>query len=493
MIDTFFPKGGRLHSQRGDTLIEVVISALLTGLIVVAVLTGFNETNKVSQDERSHNQASVLAAQSQEQLRSDPASTLDTLASTPHEYNQAVGGTTYKIKQSAEFVNGSSEVASCTNSKNEAEASKYVEVTSSVDWHALEAVNRSPVTQSSIITPPDGSGLEVDVTNLASPEEGVPGVTVLSGGVETTTGSKGCVIYAGIPATTANIEAYKKNYVTPGGEHKVVAKEISIAPNVTTHYHVNLAEGGKIKAEFRYKGAAAEGDTFVAFNNKMGVAPEFEVGSPRISYNSEGEYEAETGSVNGTTEGYAHEATTAVDSSYYGHGDLFPFTTAWTVYAGDCTENNPLKDKVSPGEAIVPAGGEPLKPAKVPMSYVTLDLYSSNGTGTPTKETTPQEVKITNLSCTDQSPEQGAVNAIKANYEHRQMTNTEGHLTVPYQPFGRFEICLAYNNSSTHRTYVDEYETNTEEGTTLENVYAGSSKSNLPWKIATTSNTTVKC
>ena len=32
------------------------------------------------------------------------------------------------------------------------------------------------MTQSSVITPPDGSGLEVDVTNLDSPEEGVPGV-----------------------------------------------------------------------------------------------------------------------------------------------------------------------------------------------------------------------------------------------------------------------------------------------------------------------------
>ena len=88
-------------SDAGDTLIEVIISALLTGLIVVAVFTGFNESNKVSQDERAHNQASVLAAQSQEQLRSDPASALDTLASSPHEYTQTVGGTTYKITQSA--------------------------------------------------------------------------------------------------------------------------------------------------------------------------------------------------------------------------------------------------------------------------------------------------------------------------------------------------------------------------------------------------------
>src|ERR1700677_732327 len=144
-----------LGSERGDTLIEVVISALLT------VLTGFNETNRVSQDERAHDQASVLAAQSQEQLRSDPASSLDVLESTPHSYTQTVGGTTYTITQSAKFVNGVEGTVGCSNTKSE--EGKYVAVTSSVDWHALEVAKRAPVSQSSVITPPDGSGLEVDI------------------------------------------------------------------------------------------------------------------------------------------------------------------------------------------------------------------------------------------------------------------------------------------------------------------------------------------
>src|ERR1700677_3628759 len=128
-----------LGSERGDTLIEVVISALLTGLIVAA----------------------VLAAQSQEQLRSDPASSLDVLESTPHSYTQTVGGTTYTITQSAKFVNGVEGTVGCSNTKSE--EGKYVAVTSSVDWHALEVAKRAPVSQSSVITPPDGSGLEVDI------------------------------------------------------------------------------------------------------------------------------------------------------------------------------------------------------------------------------------------------------------------------------------------------------------------------------------------
>ena len=70
---------------------------------------------------------------------------------------------------------------------------------------------------------------------------------MFSGGVETKTGEKGCVIYAGIPATTANVEASRPGYVTPNGEHKVIAKEVSIAPNITTHYPHHLGHAGRIK------------------------------------------------------------------------------------------------------------------------------------------------------------------------------------------------------------------------------------------------------
>jgi Tfp pilus assembly protein PilV len=501
MLATFFSRPprpepqGRVHdarsamtSQAGDTLIEVVISALLVGLIVVAVLTGFNEADKTSQDERAHDQASVLAAQSQEQLRSDPAPALDALAATPHEYTQAAGGTTYTITQSAAFVNGSGESAGCANSKNETETSKYIEVTSSVNWTAL-GKKRLPVTQSSVITPPDGSGLEVDVTNLGSPEQPVSGVTVVADGTTTTTGSKGCVIYTGIPATTTNVEAFRLGYVTPSGEHKVVANEISIAPNIITHYHIYLNVGGTITATFAHKGAAAKGDTFVAFNNRMGVNPEFEVGSTRFAFDSAEEYEALTGT---TTEGYAETATSPVKSPSYPTGDLFPFTSAWTVYAGDCTENNPAKagvPPVPPGEAIVPVGGN--AKATVPTSYDTLNLYMGSSGTTPVS--TPQEVKITNLSCEKQTPPEVPDNAIKSNYEHRQMTNSEGHLEVPYQPFGEFEICVAYNpTSGTHGTYKATYKNTTETGTTLEPIHVGAGV-NTGWTATSTGTTTSKC
>ena len=91
----------------------------------------------------------------------------------------------------------------------------------------------------------------------------------------------------------------------------------------------------------------------------------------------------------------------------------------------------------------------------VPTSKVTLNLYKSSSTE---PETTQQEVKITNLSCTKASPAQVADNAVKSHYEHYQTTSTTGHLEIPYQPFGEFEICLAYNNgTTTHSKYTTKY------------------------------------
>jgi hypothetical protein len=485
---------------------EVLISTLLVGLIVVATFSGFSATNRVSQDERAHDQATVLAAQSQEQLRSDPATTLNALASSAHEYTQTVGGTVYTITQSAKLVNGSGTATSCSNTKSEHEASNYLSVTTSVTWATLKARNRSAVTQSSVITPPDGSGLEVDITNQNSPEEGISNVSVLSSGGTATTGTNGCVIYTGIPATTANIEAYKPGFVTPSGEHKVIAKEISIAPNITTHYHIYLGEGGRITAAFKHEskstyknGSVVEtvkGDTFVAFNNKMGVTPEFEVGSPKIEYPSEAEYEALTGT---TTGGYAAEATTAALSPAYTKGNLFPFTNAWTVYAGDCTENNPKNfiPGATPGNAIVQPGEN--EKTSVPTSYVTLNLYKGSSPSITEKETTAQEVKITNLSCKNQSPQQVANNATKSNYEHRQNTTNEGHLEVPFQPFGKFELCLAYNNTSTgaHRIYKEAspsptYENKSETGTILPSIFAGGTGASTGWTVTST-GTPSKC
>jgi Tfp pilus assembly protein PilV len=475
MIDTFLSRLPRPASDDGFMLIEVMISAMLVGLIVVATFNGFDVVNRVSADQRHHDQAAVLASQSQEQLRSDPASALDTLESIPHTYTRAVEGTTFTITQEAKPVSASGQSTGCSFNETSAQTGAYIQITSSVTWPQLAATSRLIVKQSSLITPPTGSDLEVDVNNGASIPAGVPGVTASakfipaeSSGFDTiegTTGSAGCVVLTGIQATNATVAiAEKPGFVTPNGTLKVPTKEVTIAPNITTHYPVTYNEAGKITAEFTYKGETTlagkpvQSDTFVAYNVKIPAEPKFEVGAPEnnfeyIEVSGEEEYKA-------LTTIFSTLATTPHGAKFTG-GDLFPFSEKWQVYAGDCPANSvesvtATTEKIANPTVVVEPGHNPT--VKVPLSYVTLNVKKGSAAKPSAFETTTYPVTITDASCASAAVPN---NAFAANLKHAQSTSTEGHLSSPFQPFGKYELCLAVNKK---RLYRASYENTTVNG-----------------------------
>ena len=486
------PTRPRVGSQDGFLLIEVIVSALLVALIVIATFTGFDVTNRVAADQRYHGQAAVLAAQSQEQLRTDAAETLNELQITPHVYKQTVGGTTYTITEKVYFINDTQKSSGCSAVGGGASKSHgdYVEIVSSVTWPQLVKAKRPAVSQFSYITPPTGSALEVDVTNGGTPELPVEGVTAKVNTAEAVTGASGCLIFGGIPSTTASLEVYKVGYVTKGGEFNVVAKEVSVAPNVIIHYPVILAEAGKITAEFTYKGKSTyeyknskgenivepvTGDTFVVHNAEMGVAPEFEVGSTAGAFNKEFEWEV----ANGT---YAATATTPAEPTHYPKGNLFPLKGSWGVYAGDCPENDALnstekikeEEKIKDGESVVTPGGN-IKTA-VSMSRDKLAIWkgkeASKNEGL-TEESFP--VKIMNVACEKVEPDnEPLLNVVRKTETLTGKQETEkkwglGLLPHPFQPFGGpYTLCLY--NAAAKRQYTATYENNYTESPTI-NIY----------------------
>jgi Tfp pilus assembly protein PilV len=462
----------RPASQDGFLLIEVIVSALLVAIIAIATFTGLDVANRSTADSRLHDEAAVLAAQSQEQLRTDPSNVLAALQTAPYIYKQTVGasllagrevaGTTFTIKQEAAFVNDKEPTASCeaAGSKQSNQTGNYLRITSSVTWPQLGT--RKPVRESSIITPPTGSALEVDVGNAPTPTAGVGGVTAIatytavgsgsSGSLEATTSEAGCLVFGGIPATSAVVEIPEKTgYVTIGGELQIAPKEEAIAPNITTHYHVTFNAGGRIEAHFTYNGTQAEyqgkhptGDTFVVANPKMPLLPQFELGSTSLAYEKVGEerYVAATGSYNETAQTPA--------GLKYPAGDLFPFLAypaepEWSAYAGDCGENEPFalsKGEVKPGKGTV----SPSQPTviEVPLSYVKLELYQGYFTkpGSPSEQ--PFAVSITNPKCAGVTPNNAAA-AVTTKHSQKTITGKAfSQLEFPFQPFGSFELCL-YN------------------------------------------------
>jgi Tfp pilus assembly protein PilV len=454
-------------SEDGFMLLEVLMSAFIVGLIVVGTLSGFTVANSTSGDQRRHDQAAVLAAESQEQLRSDPANALEALQNTPHTYTQTLNKTVYTISESAKFINNTTQAATCT-APGEAskQNSSYLQVTSVVTWTATNSTYPK-VEQSSVITPPTGSALEVDAVNGASPEVGVPGVlaSIEYTGVESTepttiegtTGTLGCVVFGAIPATSAIVNVKPPlGYVTPSDTFKIPTDAATLAPNLTTHKEYTVNQGGAIKGEFTYKGTPVDGETFVAFNAKL-AAPQFVLASTSYNYESGGEerYTPLAGT-------QALTATSPIHTNYP-TGNIFPWSEKYFVYAGDCIKNSVKEttnpENLKPEEILVEPGKT--VPVKIPLSLVSLTVDSGKSSASPgTIVTEALSVRITNTACKEPTPN----DATASLYIHEQKLSS-GHLEDPYQPFGGpFSLCV-YSGTK-KKNYTVTYTNEKQEGAT---------------------------
>jgi Tfp pilus assembly protein PilV len=463
----------RAPEESGFMLIEVIVSALIVAFIVIATFNGFDAASKATANQRWQSEAELLAAQSQEQLRTEPATALDALESKSHVYTKEVNGTPFSITQEAKSVNAKATGTGCNGTETSKENGANIEIASSVSWPILAQEKRAALKEVSIITPPTGSSLEVNVTNGATtPVSGVTAIATFlpTGGggfqkAEGTTNSTGCVVLSGLNTTLATVEIPEKaNFVTTSGKLQYPPKTISIAPNITTQDGVSYAEGGKITAQFTYEGVEKlwegkeiKSETFVVANGSIPAAPQWEEGSTafKIQGTGEEEYEALTGT-------YAETAATAT-ATKYAFGDLFPFAAPWAVYAGDCPANKPASGYEASGNPLVTQGGNTL--VKVPLSRTEVSIWkgsSSANKGSPENERLGP-VTITNTGC--KSYETPA-NASGLAWIHEQtQTSLTGHLEEPFQPFGAFTLCMVDKKLAKPKTFTVSYTNSTATGT----------------------------
>ena len=135
--------------------------------------------------------------------------------------------------------------------------------------------------------------------------------------------------------------------MTPSGALKVPTKELTIAPNITTHYPVQYAEAGRIDARYTYKGETSwggkevVGDTFVAANGGLGVKPEYEVRRHRLRIRSR-DRKKSCYAAKAPSPAPAPTATTIASTAAGSKYPLapVPLQRGWEVFAGDCPANN---------------------------------------------------------------------------------------------------------------------------------------------------------
>jgi len=270
----------RLRAERGDTLIEVIIGALLVALIATATLGGFADIGHLSATQRNEEQAAALAQQDQARLRgltiaqlsSNGAGTGNTTTT------QQVDGSIYTITSKSQFISGTSGSAACTGSNSADE----IQTTSTVTWGSNQG-SRTPVVVHGEITPTEGGSLVASVVDPTG--AGLAGVTINTSGGPTTTSpvttdGSGCVVWAGLASGS-----YTVNFTPPAGTWIGVngaapsSQTVTVTATQTTHAtQIQIGQAAGIAASFTttFNGqtVAATSDQFVLSSTGMTPTPQ---------------------------------------------------------------------------------------------------------------------------------------------------------------------------------------------------------------------------
>lgn len=337
--------GAVVHDEAGDTLIEVLIAALLVALIAGAVLTGYIAIAHIAGGQRNTSHADVLAQRDEARLHSLSVAQLS--ASGPGTGNQTVStglnGTTYTIASTARFVSGGTAGNACSSSGTS--SADEVATSSTVTWGTNNG-GRPPVVVQGLITPAVGGSLVVTAIDqsggpLAGATVSVTGPSVVS---PLTTDASGCAVFGGLAGGAYTVSVAAPGYVDVNG-NSTITQSVTVVPTQTAKptAQFQLGQAGAISATFTtgYNGSthASSSDAIVASNTGMSAPRTF-----------------------ATTSGPASTLTTP--------STLYPFATPYSVYAGSCSSD--LPPSADQGSASVGGGA-----AVVPLPALIVNVWAS--------------------------------------------------------------------------------------------------------------------
>ena len=226
-----------------------------------------------------------------------------------------------------------------------------------------------PVVAESIITPPAGGSLIVQVVDASG--DPVSNMTVTGSGAGTlsgTTGPDGCVIFGGLNPGSYNVSVSQSGYVDKDGNTTppVNQQAVTVIPGSSATKTFYFDQAGAMQVYFsskQYGGATntnVTGDTLVVFNNNM------------------------------TYPGYRYfGAAGTPDTPPLVAPNIFPFPSTYTVYAGSCAADAP---SAFGGHRPDDAPSTPARPSRSaapvrarrqpPINLPALNLVVHSGTGT---------------------------------------------------------------------------------------------------------------
>jgi prepilin-type N-terminal cleavage/methylation domain-containing protein len=471
------------RGRAGFTLIEVLVSALILGLIAGGAATAFVGSIDGASTVRLRSDAQALAQQDENRLRGLNINQLSNLNHTLAAVS--MDGASFTVKESAAYVSDSAGAPSCTNP-----SADYLQTTSTVTWAGMGSAQ--PVAVSSVLTPTVGSldpthgTLAVSVTNSSS--GGLAGMNVnitgpVSDSAQTATG--GCAMFGNLPVGTYGVSVAPTSgtYVDALSGQAITPSSPDVATPAAT---VNAGTTAASPTAFQMDAAGTVTFSFTdLFPAGASPNPAPTATAPAVSL------------LNTSMTSPSYRVCSAADASCppVGHLDptypvaawggtggqvvatpVYPYT--YSAWAGFCQNNEPSKFGATDGSATVAAGGTGTATLTLPAMVVR--LYTGTSTATPGTEMTTlpagAHLVITDTGCamsyrgytsTPPTLANGQValplTAVQAG------ANDTGLLEYPGMPYGSYTVC--YDNGTT--SYTASALTNTGNGELI-NLYAGS-------------------
>ncbi|HUA50089.1 MAG TPA: prepilin-type N-terminal cleavage/methylation domain-containing protein, partial [Solirubrobacteraceae bacterium] len=389
----------RVRSQRGFTLIEVMISALLVTLIAGAVAGALIGNADFSSDQHRRSEAQDLAQQDQERLKGLSSEQLDNLNQT---YSATLDNTKFTVTSQAWYLNGTNGQA-CT-AQGGANAT-YFKTISTVTWaDPATGATQTLASDESVISPPAGGGILTEVHDQTT--QPLSGVSVGASGsglpsYAGTTDANGCTIFSAIESGTYTVSESDTGYVDPNGN----ASPLSTTANVSSTglawpqngNPVEMGLGGGATGNFSISGATCS--TCTGYADGLSWFSSGGAGIPMANYRDNPQ--STTSSISTITK----SGTSSIDGLFPFVSSLNPvtYTNNYQVWAGTCLQEEPPAGidmvTVSPGTTSTPSILEPQ-----------LDLTTTYkaSSGASAGYVAPSDVKITftstsgTTSCTDE-------------------------------------------------------------------------------------------
>jgi Tfp pilus assembly protein PilV len=301
-------------TDAGFTIIEVVVASTLLLVAFLAAAALFVSGTRVSGDTRMRVVAAQLASSAIESIRgpaADPSKFTTTVQPGTTVTTKTVNGLKFTITQEMQWVAQSSTASACDSGGIGTNA--LLQVNESVTW--LGAGATAPVEATTTLAPPAGAysaatgSIGVKVLNAAG--QGVPNIAVQVTGPMSrsiSTSAEGCAFFA---------------YLTPGSYTASVTAGTGVSDQelVTPSQSTSVTVGQTTSMTFNYDTAATV--TVTGWSGSVATpATNIPIGIANTSLQPFSAFSFAVGSTSLTP--------------------LFPYPSGYTVFAGNCTDSNPV-------------------------------------------------------------------------------------------------------------------------------------------------------